>query len=177
MKRSGLIATTLTAALLGGADAHGLVVGGRTSFVAVPTRAELINFCDTAFCSGAEYFLVMPLPQGADAGLGGISLQQIRGVSPAFHLGPVQPTAFLGRPRHQGSEIAVSADFSEDYREVSIHFEEPVPPGETITVAFRVNINPPADFYVFSVAASPWGPAPISQPVGVVSMSVFSPVP
>ncbi len=177
MTRSGLIATTLSAALLGASHVLGIEVGGRTSFVAVPTRAELINYRDTAFSSGAEYFLVMPLPEGADAGLGGITLQQIRGVSPAFHLGPVQPTAFLGRPRHQGAQIAVSADFSEDNRAVSIHFEEPVPPGETITVAFRVNINPPADTYLFSVAASPWGPAPIPQPVGVVRMSVFSPVP
>ena len=177
VNRAGLIVTGLAVALIGDLPIHGLEVGGRTSFLAVPTRAELINYRDTAFSGGAEYFFVMTLPEGADAGLGGIRLAQIRGVRPAFHLGPVQPTAFLGRPRRRGAQVGVRADFSLDNREVEVRFAEPVAPGDTITVAFRVNINPPADLYLFSVSASPWGPDPISQPVGVVRMSVFSAVP
>ena len=171
--RMRAVVTALTATLmLSTPAAPALEINGRTSFVAVPTRAQLINYRTGAFSGGAEFYLVLELPSGADAGLGGIDLSQIRGVQSAFYYGPVQPTAFLGRPRRQGASIPVNARFSDENRSVAIHFEKPVPPGETVTVAFAVGINPPADFYTFSVAALPWGPQAIPQTVGVVQMGI-----
>ena len=167
------LATALTATLmLSAAATPALEINGRTSFVSVPTRVQLINYRKVAFSGRAVFYLVLELPSGADAGLGGIELSQIRGVESAFYIGPVQPTAFLGRPRQEGASIPVSAQFSNDNRSVAIHFDDPVPPGKTVTVAFAVGINPPADIYTFSVSASPWGPQPIPQTVGVVQMGI-----
>lgn len=84
----------------------------------------------------------------------------------------MQPTAFLGRPRQDDASIPVSAQFSDDNRSVAIHFEDPVPSGKTVTMAFAVGINPPADIYTFSVSARPWAPQPIPQTVGVVQMGI-----
>ena len=163
----------LTAAvLLAGPEVEALELKGRTSFVAVPTRTTLINYRKVAFAGGAVFYLVLEHPSGADAGLGGINLSQIRGVHPAFYYGPVQPTAFLGRPRREGISVPVSATFASDNRSLAIRFQEPVAPGATVTVAFRVGVNPPADLYTFSVTAIPWGKRPIAQTVGVVQMGI-----
>jgi hypothetical protein len=150
-------------------------VNGQTSFVAVPTKARLINGRWYAFEGGAELYLVMELPSAAQAGLGGISLAQIRGVQPAFYHGPIRPTAFLGTPRREGAAVPVNASFGDEARSIEIRFPEPVLPGSTITVAFRIGTNPPADLYSFAVSATPYGPNPISQSVGVVTMNILEP--
>ena len=145
---------------------------GRTHFLTVPTHTRLINYRKVAFEGGAVFYLLLDHPSGADAGLGGLDLKQIRGVHPAFYYGPIQPTAFLGHPRRRGSSVPVTANFSTHNRSVSIRFQKPVPPGSTVTVAFRVGINPPADLYTFSVSALPWGEQPVAQSVGVVQMGI-----
>ncbi|TCD56780.1 hypothetical protein CWE17_08970 [Synechococcus sp. BS56D] len=177
--RAGLTAT-ITGSLLATASllaiapaAPALEVDEQTSFVAVPTKAKLINYRWYAFEGGAVMYVVMELPPGAQAGLGGISLEQIRGVRPAFYYGAIQPTAFLGTPRRQGAAVPVSASFSNEARSVAISFPDPVPAGSTVTVAFKLGVNPPADLYVYSISATPWGPNPIEQDVGVVQMSIL----
>ncbi len=168
------ISTGLMASLLFAIPAaFGVEVNGRSSFVAVPTQTELINYESISFSGGAVFYLVLKMPKGADAGLAEINFSQIRGAQPAFYYGPVQPTAFLGRPRHEGKSLPVSAEFSDDNRSVAIRFQDPVVPGETVTVAFRIGVNPPADIYTFSVSATPWGQQPIAQTVGVVQMSIY----
>jgi len=170
-----LIPSALAAAfLLFPIHTPALEINGQTSFVAVPTKAKLINYSNYAFEGGAKFYFVIELPQGADAGLGGISLKQIRGVKPAFYYGPIQPKAFLGMPRQVGSSVPVSANFEDGNRSIAINFQEAVPPGAKVTVAFNVMTNPPAGLYVYSISAIPWGPNPIPQDVGVVQMSVFS---
>ncbi|MFL0761788.1 MAG: DUF2808 domain-containing protein [Prochlorococcus sp.] len=163
-----------TALLLTPSQALAIEINGRASFVAVPTKAKLINYSSYAFAGGAKFYFVIELPQGADAGLGGISMRQIRGVQPAFYYGPIQPKAFLGVPRHFGEAVPVSASFKDGNRSIAISFGEPVAPGAKVTVVFNVRKNPPAGLYVYSMSAIPWGANPIPQSVGVVQMSIFS---
>ena len=148
-------------------------INGTTHFVEVPTKISLINYSWYAFESGAKINFVLGLPKGADAKLGGMNIEQIRGASPAFYFGPVKPKSYLGKPRSKGSEIPVSAIFSEDNRNIIIEFKKPISPGETVTVEFNIVTNPPMDLYVFSVSAIPWGPNPTSQDVGVVQMNII----
>ena len=151
----------------------GIEINHSTSFVEVPTEIRLINYSWYAFEGGAKYNFVLNFPLGAQASLGGIELQQIRGVSPAFYYGPVSPKAYLGIPRKRGESIPVSADFSNDNRNISIKFPQPILPGSTITIEFNVVTNPPMDLYLFSVSAVPFGPNPIVQDVGVVQMNIL----
>ena len=169
-------ATACAAALLNSlAPAQSLELNGQTSFVAVPTKAKLVNFQWYAFQGQAVYYLVLEFPAGANAGLGAISLEQIRGVKPAFLRGAVPVRAFLGTPRREGEGIAVEADFSDQARNVMVRFNPAVTPGNTVTVAFRVGTNPPSDLYTFSLSAIPAGPDPIPQMVGVLQMDVLQP--
>ncbi len=170
-----LISPALVAALfLLPTQVSALEINGQTSFVAVPTKAKLINYSSYAFAGGAKFYFVIELPKSADAGLGGINLMQIRGVHPAFYYGPIQPKAFLGLPRQRGASVPVSANFEKGNRSIAITFQEAVPPGAKVTVAFNVMTNPPAGLYVYSISAIPWGPNPIPQNVGVVQMNISS---
>ncbi len=170
-----LLQPILTAVLLlMPSQAVAIELNGQTSFVAVPTKAKLINYSNYAFAGGAKFYFVLELPQAADAGLGGINLEQIRGVQPAFYYGPVQPKAFLGMPRNFGTAVPVSANFKNGNRSIAISFAEPVSPGAKVTVVFNVRKNPPAGLYVYSISAIPWGPKPMPQNVGVVQMSIIS---
>lgn len=171
-----LIYSALTAALmLVAIPARALEINGQTSFVAVPTKARLVNYQWYAFEGRATYYVVLDFPQGAEVGLGGISLEQIRGVQPAFQYGAVPVRAFLGTPRKEGRNIPTAAEFSIESRTVNVQFKEPVEPGNTVTVAFKAGTNPPADLYTFTLAAIPFGPSPIPQVVGVIQMDIHTP--
>ena len=147
-----------------------------TSFVTVPTKAKLTNYRWHAFECCAVYYVTLDFPEGADADLGGINLQQIRGAQAAFYYGAVPVKAFIGTPRRQGRSVEVQAEFSDDARSVDVRFESAVIPGDTVTIAFEAGVNPPDDLYTFSLTAIPAGPNPIEQMVGVVQMEIFSPV-
>ncbi|QNJ05486.1 secreted protein of unknown function DUF2808 [Synechococcus sp. MEDNS5] len=166
-----VLATTLMLAPL---PARSLEINGQTSFVAVPTKARLVNYRWYAFEGRAVYYVVLDFPEGADAALGGISLEQIRGVQPAFLYGAVPVKAFIGTPRRESRAIPTVAEFSNQSRTVNVQFKEPVAPGNTVTVAFKAGTNPPADLYTFTLAAIPFGPSPIPQVVGVVQMDILN---
>ena len=153
-----------------------LEINGQTNFVAVPTKAKLTNFRWYAFDCCAVFYLTVHLPEGANADLKHLNLEQIRGVQPAFYYGAVPVNAFIGTPRQEGRSIPVTAEFSEGARTIDVQFNTPVTPGETVTVAFKAGTNPPADTYTFSLSATPAGPNPVNQVVGVVQMDIFQAV-
>ena len=108
-----LISSVLAATLfLAPWPARTVEINGQTSFVAVPTKARLVNYRWYAFEGRATYYVVLEFPQGAEAGLGGISLEQIRGVQPAFSYGAVPVKAFIGTPRREGRTIPAIAEFT-----------------------------------------------------------------
>ena len=174
--KAAAIATSLTVALLSSlAPVRSVDLNGQTSFVAVPTKAKLVNYQGYAFQGKAVIYVVLEFPAGAEAGLGAINLDQIRGVQPAFRRGAVPVRAFLGTPRREGEAIAADAEFSDRARNVVVRFPQAVPPGNTVTVAFQLGTNPPADLYTFSLSAIPAGPDPIPQLVGVLQMDILQP--
>ena len=172
-----LLTSTLAAAvLITAASAKAVEINGQTSFVTVPTKAKLTNYRWHAFECCAVYYVTLEFPEGADADLGGINLQQIRGAQAAFYYGAVPVQAFIGTPRRQGRSLEVQALFSHDARSVDVRFRSEVKPGDTVTIAFQAGVNPPDDIYTFSLTAIPAGPNPIHQMVGVVQMEIFEPV-
>ena len=171
-----LYSTLAAAVLMTTATAKAMEINGQTSFVTVPTKAKLTNYRWHAFECCAVYYVTLDFPEGADADLGGINLQQIRGAQAAFYYGAVPVQAFIGTPRRQGRSLDVQAEFSNDARSINVIFESAVTPGDTVTIAFQAGVNPPGDLYTFSLTAIPAGPNPIHQMVGVVQMEIFEPV-
>ena len=168
-----LLSTTLiAAALISASSVEAVEINGQTSFLAVPTKAKLINYSWYAFQGSAVYYLTLEFPEGAGADLGGINLEQIQGQN-AFAYGAVPVQAFIGTPRRQGRSLDIKAKFSDDARSADVKFISDVNPGETVTISFQAGVNPPQGFYAFSVTAIPEGPNPVHQMVGVVDMKIF----
>lgn len=61
-----------------------LEINGQTNFVAVPTKAKLTNFRWYAFDCCAVFYLTVHLPEGANADLKHLNLEQIRGFNRRF---------------------------------------------------------------------------------------------
>jgi Protein of unknown function (DUF2808) len=151
---------------------------GQTWFARPPWRVEFHNYYTFVMQAGGEYYFTVTLPAGAGVGLGGLSLQQTRGVDRQFPLSAERTRAFLGWPRREGPAIPVEASFNNDQRTYNIRFPQPPQPGQTITVALRPWFNPSqADTYMFAVQALPDGPNPVPASLGFATMPIYNAFP
>ena len=147
---------------------------GQTWFVRPPWKVEFRNFYWYVMQTGGEYYFTVTLPEQAGVGLGGLEIQQTRGVDTQFPFMAERTRAFLGRPRREGPALPVQARFDGQRRRVSVQFPEPPQPGQTITVALRPWYNPSqADTYMFAVQALPAGPNPVPASLGFATMPIY----
>ena len=151
---------------------------GQTWFMKPPWKVDFRNYYWYVMQTGGEYYFTLTLPEQAGVGLGGLRIQQTRGVDRQFPLAAERTRAFLGLPRREGPSIPVEARFDNQRRLYDLRFPQPPQPGETITVALRPWYNPTqADTYMFSVQALPAGPNPVPASLGFATMPIYSAVP
>jgi hypothetical protein len=161
--------------LLGG-GARALELQGATYFTRAPWKVDLVSYTTTIWQRRAEYYFTLSLDPDAGASLGGLTIQQTRGVDTRFPFFVERTSAFLGRPRQQGAPVAVEAQFDDAQRRFTLTFPEPVPPGATVTVVLRPWNNPGfSDTYLFQVTAYPAGPNPSPAPVGFGTLRIYDP--
>ena len=154
--------------------APALELNGSTWFTKPPWKVEFRNYYWYVMQTGGEYYFTVSLPEQAGAGLGGLQIQQTRGVDTSFPFAPERTRAFLGRPRREGPAIPVTAQFDAQSRCVSVQFPQPPQPGQTITVALRPWYNPTqSDTYMFAVQALPAGPNPRAASLGFATMPIY----
>jgi hypothetical protein len=176
-----LPALLLTAALVWASKPSALLVpakaveiGGATSFIKGPWKADLISYQTTVGEAPVWYYLTVALDADAGAALSRLTLEQTRGVDRSFPFTSGLTRAFLGLPRREGRRVPVQASFEASSRRISIDFPEPVQPGETVTVVLRPWTNPmQADTYMFSVVAWPAGPNPLAWPIGFTTLRIY----
>ena len=143
-----------------------------------PWKVEFRNYYTYVMQTGGEYYFTVTLPEGAGTGLGGLLVQQTRGVDRQFPLAADRTRAFLGLPRHEGPALAVQAVFDNVARTYAITFPQPPQPGQTVTVALRPWYNPSqADTYMFAVQALPAGPNPVPASLGFATMPIYNAFP
>ena len=158
--------------------ARAVELQGQTWFAKPPWKVDFRNYYWYVMQTGGEYYFTLTLPEQAGVGLGGLLIQQTRGVDRQFPLMAERSRAFLGLPRREGAAIPVEADFDNQRRIFSLRFPQPPQPGQTITVALRPWYNPAqADTYMFSVQALPAGPNPVPASLGFATMPIYSAVP
>ncbi|MFM8258785.1 MAG: DUF2808 domain-containing protein [Vulcanococcus sp.] len=151
---------------------------GQTWFASPPWKVDFRNYYTYVMQTGGEYYFTVTLPEGAGVGLGGLALQQTRGVDRQFPLAAERTRAFFGLPRREGAAIPVEASFDNIKRLFNIRFPQPPQPGQTITVALRPWFNPSqADTYMFAVQALPAGPNPVPAPLGFATMPIYNAFP
>jgi hypothetical protein len=167
---------TCSSCLLTPGAAPAVELRGSTYFQTPPWKLSFRTFYSTVFERGGEYYVTVTLPEQAGAGLGGLDIQQTGGADWTFPYMVSLTRAFLGQPRREGPAVPVEVEFEEDTRRFRIRFPEPPAPGQTVTVALRPVHNPGTPgIYLFSVVAWPAGPDPVSNPVGVGRLSIYSP--
>jgi hypothetical protein len=176
IKVSLLLAGLMASAAVGpiAPVARAVELQGQTWFASPPWKVEFRNFYSYVFQSGGEYYFTVTLPERAGAGLGGMVIQQTRGVDTSFVFDLSRTRAFVGRPRREGPAIPVQGSFNQDSRRFEIRFPEPPQPGQTVTLALRPWNNPSqADTYMFSVQALPAGPNPVPASLGFATLPIY----
>lgn len=158
------------------APVQALEVNGSTFFAKPPWKVDLISYNTTIWQPRAEYYFTVELDPQAGASLGGLTIQQTRGVDRQFPFSVDRTRAFLGRPRREGKVVPVEATFDDASRQFTIRFPGPVPPGSTLTVVIQPWTNPShADTYMFQVNAYPAGANPSPASLGYGTLRIYDP--
>ena len=160
--------------LIAAPQAPALEVGGQTWFTSPPWSVRFTNYYMYVGQTAATYYFSVTLPEKAGAGLGGLVIQQTRGVDRTFQFAPERTQAFVGLPRREGAAIPVQARFDDEARRITVEFPQPPQPGQTITVALKPWNNPfQSDTYMFSVQAVPAGANPVPASLGFATMPIY----
>ena len=150
-------------------------LGGQTWFTSPPWKVDFRNYYWYVGQTAAEYYFTITLPEKAGSGLGGLVIQQTRGVDRNFQIAADRTRAFYGLPRREGAMIPVQAQFDNAQRRVTVQFPQPPQPGQTITVMLKPWNNPfQADTYMFAVQALPAGPNPQAVSLGFATLQIFN---
>ena len=156
------------------APVQAMELEGQTWFTRPPWKVTFTNYYAYVGQTAAVYYFTVTLPEQAGAGLGGLVIQQTRGVDRSFQFAPGRTQAFLGLPRREGASIPVQAQFDQNERRITEQFLQPPQPGQTVTVALKPWNNPfQSDTYMFSVQAVPAGPNPVPASLGFATMPIF----
>jgi len=156
-------------------SAQAIELQGRTYFASPPVEPRSTNYHSTAGEALAEYMVTITVPAKAGVGLGGLEIMQTRGVDRNFPFNLERSRAFLGEPRHEKAPWPATIQFDQNLRRFTVTFQQPVPAGQTVTVALKPWTNPmQADTYMFSVMALPAGPEPVAAMTGFVTFPIYS---
>ena len=168
------IVPAVVALQLAAAPVSALELDGQTWFTRPPWKVTFTNYYAYVGQTAATYYFTVTLPEQAGAGLGGLVIQQTRGVDRSFQFAPERTRAFVGLPRREGAAIPVQAAFNPQERRITVQFPQPPQPGQTITVALKPWNNPfQADTYMFGVQALPAGPNPVAASLGFATMQIY----
>lgn len=173
---SGLASGLVPGLSIAVAPAHSLELRGSTFFTRPPWKVDLVSYYTTIWQPWAQYYFTVEMPVDAGASLGGLTIQQTRGVDTNFNFSVDRTRAFLGRPRREGPAVPVQASFDQAARQFTIRFPEPIPPGGTVTVVLKPWNNPAySDTYMFQVTAYPAGENPSPAPLGFGTLRIYDP--
>lgn len=156
------------------APARALELRGQTYFNSPPWKVVARNFFWYIQQYGAEYYFTIDMPEKAGEALGAVRIEQTRGVDRTFRWQVGKTYAYLGKPRAEGPAVPVTVTYDDSQRRFDIRFEQPVAPGQQVTVALVPDFNPVyADTYLYGVTAYPAGPNPVGQFVGFGTIQIL----
>lgn len=135
---------------------------GTVSFANVPRLLKTTTPHISAGYRGADYYFTFSVPEDAGEPLQQLTFNQRDGVEQiAFRLKPTRAYRTRRQP------VALSAVTTDEQNQVSIQFEQPIMPGEQITVNLKAKRNPnTGGVYLFGVTAFPAGEKVQSQFLG-----------
>lgn len=167
-----------------GFQRHGPVQGvqladGTVYFDTPPRLVGASTTHSTAASSRATYYFTLEIPTEAGEPLQQITIAQREGdtVRQRVEFETEDSLAFVGTPRDRGAEISLGdVTFDAENRTLSMTFEPPIAPGQTVTVGIEPERNPLSDgVYLFGVTAFPAGASSYGQSLGFGRLHFYQP--
>jgi hypothetical protein len=174
LKSLSQILLTVMLSLASSVSLAGQFADGRTFFERSPT---LVNFSAT-FQSvrtwGAKYYLTINLPPDLGEPLGKVTIQQQTSIQTINFLLD-QTFAFVGTREQQGQRLTLqSVTVDPDTNTITVIFDPPVPPNNTISIGLKPVQNPDyGGIYQFGITAYPPGENSLGLYLGVGRLSIF----
>ncbi|ELS04887.1 Protein of unknown function (DUF2808) [Xenococcus sp. PCC 7305] len=179
-KKIGLVTSTLALSLLIpnlSTTVNAFEVGeNETVFLAAPrlTRAATTNLSPNG---PSIYHFTIEVPENADEALQAITVSQ-RDNPVYINFALDKSNAFMGDSFAGGPNLAladIGGDLSVNPNDITVVFDEPVQPGETVTVRLRAKRNPArGGIYLFGVTAFPEGENSSGLYIGSKSLQFYS---
>jgi Protein of unknown function (DUF2808) len=124
----------------------------------------------------ATYQFTISVPQNAGSPLQAVKVLQEKNVD-TLSFNPDRSRAFLGDSFAGGTPVALSAIGGQrptDANELTVEFNPPIAPGQTVTVSLDVSQNPQlGGIYQFEVTAYPIGNNSPGLPLGVGRFNIY----
>ena len=105
----------------------------------------------------ARYYFDLELPNDLGEPLKKVVIGQRTG-GDEVEFKPDKTTAYLGNHRDKNEQLELKAFVDETTAEITVEFDQPIPPGNTVTIGIKPRRNPDyGGVYLFGVTAYPPG--------------------
>lgn len=140
---------------------------GRVYFVQPPSLLKTTTTQSTTYSWGATYYFTLRLPETAGEPLGQVAIAQHEGVD-AIRYDLDETFAFVQSEAQPKTQIPLGeVTANRKARTVTVNFDPPVAPGQTVTIGLRPVRNPRVSgVYLFGVTAFPTGEVAHGQFLG-----------
>lgn len=143
---------------------------GQVYFAHPPTLVNASTTRNTAAMSNPTYYFTLSVPEDAGEPLKRVDIlpKDTNTAMRSIRYDTEETQAFLGTPRDRGDDVTLgTTEVNEDNQTVTVNFDQPVPPGSTVTIALKPERNPRlSGIYLFGVTAYPEGDSPYGQFLG-----------
>lgn len=137
---------------------------GTVYFAQIPRLEETTTTHNGAGAFGATYYFTLSLPLDAGEPLQRVTFAQAEGVD---RIDFILKRTHAYRNNRRRDTVALGAITTDAQEDVSVRFDPPIQPGETVTLGLRPEHNPnTGGIYLFSVTAFPAGEKAHGQFVG-----------
>jgi hypothetical protein len=150
---------------------------GQIYFIRPPALVGAITTHNSVFFRRPSYYFTLDVPTDAGEPLGQVVINQKDGGTAArrvrYRLDATE--AFLGTRGDRGESLSLgTTTFDRDNQTVTVRFDPPVPPGNTVTIRLRPERNPRlGGVYLFGVTAYPAGETPYGQFLGYGRFNIY----
>ena len=146
---------------------------GRVLFDRPPTLVEATTY-DQQSGTGGRYHFVVSVPQDAGEPLEAIAITP-RDSAQRISFRLDASTAHQGTAYASGAAVPLASvgGMPEAPGTILAVFEQPVLPGETVTVTLRTPRNPWGGVYLFGVVGFPAGDGGVGQPLGYGRIHIY----
>lgn len=166
LTRRSLASLIVSAALLGTPAAIAVQFSdGTLHFAAVPRLVKVSTTQNQARTWGGRYYITVSVPEDASEPLGKLEIRQDEG---SDRLGPFEferTLAFVEGDRQRPVQVE-SVEIDRDRQTITVAFNPPVPPGQTLTLGLAPVRTPDAGIYLWGITAFPAGEKVASQFLG-----------